>query len=112
MLGAALLSAKRDKALWDDMGIYGTLTIIKHHSEVGTAQDIPRIHSVDCQGGTRCQRCSSGRGGYVFRWLSPLWAQEYAATARSGAWKPGENENAPTPEGGGGQRFSPTGQLL
>ena len=111
MLGAALRSASRDKALWDDMGLYGTLTIIKHQSEYGTPQDIPALRSVHCQGGPLCQRCSSGRGGYVFRWLSPLWAQEYAATARPGAWKPGEGEDAPAPDGFRGQRFTPTGQL-
>ena len=112
LLGAALLSASEDKEMWKAMGISDSLTIIRHRSAFGNPEELKGFRNIDCQGGALCRRCSEGRGGYVFRWLSPLWAQKYADTARPGAWRPEQGEDAPVPEGALGQRLNSEGQLL
>ena len=45
-----------------------------------------------CPDGMRCRRCRTHVGGYIFRCLSPHWANKYKELARSGAWLPGEPE--------------------
>ena len=39
---------------------------------------------------TPCKRCSENRGGYVFRWYSPKWSENYCRMKRPGAWTPGD----------------------
>ena len=49
MLSVALQSATRDKALWDEMGIYGRMSMIMHHAEFGVVQcnlTMPTLRSV------------------------------------------------------------------
>ena len=50
----------------------------------------PVIREVPCRQ-PDCHRCGV-RGGYVFRWYSPYWAQAYNELRREGAWR------APQPE--------------
>ena len=45
----------------------------------------PGVKRVDCTQ-PRCQRCAEGKGGYQFRWYSPLWAKEYNIRRREGSW--------------------------
>ena len=38
-----------------------------------------------------CPRCSNNEGGYRFRWYDQRWYAQYRATARRGAWQPGDD---------------------
>ena len=59
---------------------------------------VPRIPCVD----RNCERCSTGRGGYKFRWYSEKWSQHYTELAKkrrrltgTPIWFPGEPETDP-----------------
>ena len=81
------------------LGFKGHLTFIEHDAErlgnpAGAPQMDVRITPCPERG---CQRCVQGRGGYTFRWYSPLWDSSYCRHARPGAWLPGMDEQADNP---------------
>ena len=95
MMAAALHSLSKDKAIWNDIGIWGHLPFTVHRCGLLPEQENlapPGFRTVRCPGGPSCARCTTGDGGYQFRWLSPLWAKAYVAGARPGAWMPGGSE--------------------
>ena len=79
----------------EDMGFSGSLTFVDH-CRLGTAGSMEHVNVIICnQYG--CQRCVTGRGGYMFRWYSPLWSETYVKLAKVGAWMPGQPENLDKP---------------
>jgi hypothetical protein len=55
-----------------------------------TKVDTPGLCSRPCIA-SGCARCSSKRGGYIFRWYHPAWGNQYLKIARPGAWVPRED---------------------
>ena len=95
MLGAAAHSLHLDRQLWEAIGVWGRLPITLHGAGPLEAEELtipPGFYVTKCMEGSNCARCTTGRGGYKFRWFSPLWAQAYLAGAREGAWMPGQPE--------------------
>ena len=95
MLGAAAHSLHIDKQLWESIGVWGQLLISVHFAGPYEPDDttVPAgFYTVKCNEGITCARCAEGRGGYKFRWFSPLWSTAYVAGAREGAWLPGRPE--------------------
>ena len=95
MLGAAAHSLHLDRQLWETIGVWGRLPITLHWAGHFETEEIiipPGFYALKCKEGTNCTRCATGRGGYKFRWFSPLWTQAYVAGARKGAWLPGQPE--------------------
>ena len=95
MLGAALGPHSKHKVIWDDIGPWDQLPFVVHRFALGPESDnvAPNgFRTVRCPGGLSCARCTEGRGGYQFRWISPLWTESYSTLARPGSWKPGDSE--------------------
>ena len=93
MLAAVLHFETTDTQRWQQMMLEGQLTMIIHQSGHPSPPRDQRFHCIDCPDPERCNRCRSKKGGYVFRWLSPMWADKYQELARPGAWKPGHLED-------------------
>jgi hypothetical protein len=70
---------------------YGYLKMVSHKMIDcgGTRLTPPAVREEECSA-PECQRCREGRGGYQFRWYSPLWEEVYVRLARPGAWMPGD----------------------
>ena len=92
MLAAVLHFETADRQGWQEMLLEGQLTIIIHQSGHPDPPTDPMFRRVNCPDPARCNRCISKKGGYVFRWLSPMWAMKYEELSRPGAWKPGQPE--------------------
>ena len=78
--------------LWNELELKGALSFIIHGAGEPLKLHASFIKQVQCPEGMRCRRCRTHVGGYIFRWLSPHWANKYKELARSGAWLPGEPE--------------------
>ena len=95
MYSAALYSYQADRLLWDQLELYGNLTVVVHRDVMGFEE---AIHAADivrcilCKRGMCCNRCKDGIGGWEFRWLSPIWSRKYVENARRGSWLPGKSE--------------------
>ena len=95
MLAAASYSLHKDKLVWEHIGTWGHLPLTLHRCIHTGDDDVltpPGFYTVRCTDGLICARCTSGQGGYTFRWFSPLWSAAYIAGARPGAWLPGKSE--------------------
>ena len=92
MLAAVLHFKTVNENEWQRMSLEGQLTMITHHSGHPDPPTNPMFRRVKCPDPTRCSRCISKKGGYVFRWLSPMWAKKYEELSSPGAWKPGQLE--------------------
>ena len=98
MLMAAEEFRHKNPHAWDDMQVEGHLTKVVHcgfpagFKCVDESNTWCRIiqcpHSID----GRCARCSEGRAGYTFRWLSPYWADAYERYRSPMSWGPGDSE--------------------
>ena len=110
MLSAVIWFQTKNQESWVDMGLQDQLTLVEHAMDEADPRPLTsgiRILKCPIPRG-QCFRCSQGRSGYTFRWLSPLWVEKYKQLRRPGTWAPGD------PEGCGlmmdfGQNF--TGQL-
>ena len=92
---AEYMSKVENRIEIEDMGFSGSLTFVDH-GRLGTAGSMEHVNVIICnQYG--CQRCVTGRGGYMFRWYSPLWSETYVRLAKVGAWMPGQPENLDGP---------------
>ena len=95
MLSAALYSYQADRLVWDQLKLYGNLTMVVHRDSMvfeGAAHDPEIVRCIPCIRGMYCNRCRDAIGGYEFRWLSPLWSPMYVKNARKGSWLPGKSE--------------------
>ena len=111
MLAAVLHFETTDRQRWQQMLLEGQLTMIIHESVHSDLPRDPKFHYVNCPDPARCGRCCRKQGGYVFRWLSPMWADKYEELARPGAWKPGHPENE-VPQGIAGHTLDSEGNIL
>jgi hypothetical protein len=94
MYGAYLSWRMKNLELCTELEFDGNLTSVEHEPIMIPFEEIipdDGLVRYRCQF-RACPRCVNGRMGYVFRWASPLWIKDYTATARPGAWKPGESE--------------------
>ena len=92
MYSAAIHFKSVNDKLWNDLELEGQLSYIIHEPGEPANLHVNLVKQMQCPGGMRCRRCRTHEGGYIFRWLSPLWAKKYKELARSGAWLPGEPE--------------------
>ena len=95
MLGAALYSYQADRLVWDQLNLYGNLTMVVHSDRIfpqGPEHNPEGFRCIPCMRSMNCRRCREAIGGYEFRWLSPLWSLMYAKNARKGSWLPGKSE--------------------
>ena len=95
-------AVSRNQESLRSIGCIGELTIICH--EPGAPKDIGPIllgtKVVYCPNKKRCLRCLEQRGGYVFKWYSPLWHMDYVAAVTKimredphiTIWRPGDDE--------------------
>ena len=100
-----LFECQDEKEAYDKygVGLYG-LDVILHYpySEVfptgpGFTGQQMRVNPRPCSAqDPPCERCTTERGGYMFRWFSVWWAEDYIRFSRPGSWKPGDPE---APEG-------------
>ena len=95
MLSAALYSYHVDRLVWDQLKLYGNLTMVEHSNSMvfeGAAHDAEIVKCIPCMRGIHCNRCRNAIGGYEFRWFSPLWSLIYVKNACKGSWLPGKSE--------------------
>ena len=62
---------------------------VDHYDEVTQILDCVKVTSRPtrpCKG-IDCRRCSTGHGGWQFRWYDRRWYATYNATAAQGAWR-------------------------
>ena len=63
-------------------------TVVHWHSQLEL-----KVNEKICEE-TGCERCRTGRGGYQFRWYSPLWYTDYLrGRTREDSWKLGDPES-------------------
>ena len=70
--------------LWNELELEGELPFIIH----GAGEPL-NLHATFTSKWNALKECV---GAYIFRWLSPHWANKYKELARPGAWLPGEPE--------------------
>ena len=92
MLAAVLHFKMANEGEWQRMALEGQLTMIMHHSNTPDLPTNPMFRDVRCPDPARCNRCISNKGGYMFRWLSPMWVAKYEELAKPEAWHPGQRE--------------------
>ena len=95
MYSAALYSYHTDRLLWDQLELYGNLTMVVHRDCMGFEESTPApdiVRCIPCKRGMYCNRCKNAMGGWEFRWLSPIWSPKYVENARRGSWLPGKSE--------------------
>mmetsp|Transcript_2583 Transcript_2583/g.4410 ORF Transcript_2583/g.4410 Transcript_2583/m.4410 type:complete len:169 (+) Transcript_2583:48-554(+) len=64
------------------------LTQVNHRSECMPGPMFPGIiREVPCTE-EGCERCTTGRGGYQFRWYDRRWRGGYVRSKRPGTWEP------------------------
>ena len=99
MLSAYATALVEQKETIATMGSADELTIILHEG-LGGAILLQGTKGVPCPNGTMgCLRCFEKRGGYVFKWYSPLWREDYVAAVKekqqrttAPIWVPGADE--------------------
>ena len=99
MLSAALYSYQVDRLVWDQLKLYGNLTMVVHRDSMdfeSSTHAVNIVRCIPCKRGICCNRCQIAEGGYEFRWLSPIWSPMYIENARKGSWLPGKSESRVT----------------
>jgi hypothetical protein len=95
MFSAASQFRDKNWKMWNELQLEGNLSEVVHYSpfnklvpHAGPAwtNKVPCPHQDD----GKCPRCNDGRGGYTFRWLSPMWVEAYRRQQSLYSWKPEE----------------------
>ena len=111
MLAAVMHFKSIDEERWRQMALQGQLKLVTHRSDYPAPQPSLMFRCIQCPDQLRCYRCSNNKGGYMFRWLSPLWVDKYEELAKPGAWKPGQQEGQLEPQQGEATTTSAKGQF-
>ena len=94
MLSAVLWFKTKDPDTWQALDLQDHLNLVEHAiPSIGTTTRVDGIPAVMCPlAKDQCWRCSRGRSGYTFRWLSVFWASKYNELRQRNAWAPGDQE--------------------
>ena len=98
MLGAYVRALFEQEESTSIMCCAGELTIVMHEAVASTIL-MQGTKGVPCpKGQSGCRRCLEKRGGYVFKWYSPIWHEDYVTAVKNkqGAvpiWVPGADES-------------------
>ena len=97
-LGAYMRALVQEEEAISTMRCAGELTIVEHEA-MDKAISLQGTKGVLCPNGhSGCRRCLQKCGGYVFKWYSPIWHEDYVAAVKKkqaavSIWVPGADES-------------------
>ena len=98
MLGAYMNALVKQEEAISTMRCAGELTIVEHEG-IGKVIPLQGTKEVLCPNGdSGCRRCLQKCGGYVFKWYSPIWHEDYVTAVKKKQaavpiWVPGADES-------------------